>query len=336
VMCRTYTDDELQSMHFSGVATWGGGKSPFMFLTLNRQDGPAETSETFLVVVRDDMIHIVDCSRGGYYVENLANRGASLLSAKLNIVFILFSEPQILDLFKSMPATVMKSASPSGDALRLAADDNLCHLDLTVDASTYMPLRVERTVKNRDGSLVRTVLEISNITISKAKLPDTVFDINGAFGFPVSRFDPTGLVAQKAAPAFEISTLDGGKFTLAEHRGKWVFLCFRASSDRLRGESESCFDRAGDLVRGRGGFFIDVISTDYRNLDQNGVESLSNTCRSDVLARIYSVRRVGFPCIVAISPEGVVNDVFIGYIPTVTERALGEYIERILPAASGK
>jgi len=326
VACRTYIDGEASPVHFTGVATWGGGSRPFAMLTLVRKDNSKDTSGTFLVVIRDDTIRIVDCAHSQYYEEKLAQRGASLLSQKVNIVFVLFAEPHVLDLFRDMPSNLTKTAAPSGDTLNFVGDDSSCHLELAVNSATYMPLKVERTVKNQNGRAFKSVLEITDIAASKSRCPDVVFDINGAFGFPTAFFDPTGLLSLDKAPLFEVVTLDGNKFNLSEHAGKWVFLCFRAQCDRLRGEAEDCLDRDGELVRSHGGYFINVIPSGY-GVGQSSIISLSSICRSDVVARIYAVKNVGLPFVVAISPEGVVKDVFIGYIPSVSERAFAQFVE---------
>jgi hypothetical protein len=319
------------------VTTWSSGQNPFLFMTLRRIDDSPDGGGTSTVVVaaRGDELRMVDCARKTYYNERISRSGANLIATRMDVTFVLLMYPQTMDLFRNQPGIVREEKLNGVKVRRLIVGDESCHLELVVDAATYMPIRFEHAARDRVGVIIRNVIELSDYRIASNPPPSSMFEINDIFAYPQKRFDPVGLYALPQAPTFEADMLDGKHFDMGKNAGKWIFVCFRATSARFCGVACMYLDRAGDIINKRGGVFVNVYPnvSDNASFDRNVVYSLSSSFRSDMVTRVYGISATCMPCLIVIDPSGRVSEMMIGYIPGVSERSLDELIDKNLPIA---
>ena len=338
VSCRSYVGGRLQPAHFSGVVTWSAGKNPFLLMTITREEtapnGKSTISNPILVANRDDALCFVDGVNSAYYEERMGRTGAHLVSSRLDVTFLLLRYPQLLEGLRTMQGVVSNEYFGTTSVRRLVVDDRLCHLEMVVDAATGLPIRVDRTVIGGENENPRTVLELSDVKVSKATPPEVLFDIDGVFSFPRKRYDPSGLFALPSAPRFDARLLDGTTKPAASMDGRWVFLCFHSECDGIRSLGQTNFERAGDLVRSRGGVFLDAYPTSV--LEASGASCVyraDSAVRAADLADIFGITKTGLPAVVVIDPAGKVRAMLVGYIPSVSEREMEAVVNECLPEA---
>ncbi|MFA5256594.1 MAG: redoxin domain-containing protein [Opitutales bacterium] len=334
VACRIYVGTEVLPVRITGLCTWGAGTSPFLYLTAQKQadELSGQTRSTFAVACREDELRLVDGQSGVYYEEKLSHTGTNLLASRLDIAFAILMYPAILDSYRSSPGTVSDVQEDGIAARKLVADDGICRLELVVEASSFLPLRIERTLLNPGGQGIRYVCELSVPKVSAYLPPDEMFQIDRTFGYPRKRYDPVGLFSIPDAPTFSVKMLDGSTFSLADQKGKWVLLSFHSESERIRPAPAIYVERAGDKARAAGAVFIDVYpqQTGEAPVKADAYHP-ANTCVSEVLMRMYGVNSSGLPCIIIISPQGRVTDMLVGYIPGLTERAIEQMLKSLPP-----
>jgi peptide/nickel transport system substrate-binding protein len=137
------------------------------------------------------------------------------------------------------------------------------------------------------------------------------------------------LIHEAAAPAppLELATLDGGRFSLASHRGRVVFLDFWASWCEPCKESLPLVERYARTHPG-----ADVIAV---NVGENAgtarafarLHGLANVVLDpdEIAAHAFGVS--GFPTMVVVDPAGLVRAKWVGFNPAV-ERAMADARER--------
>jgi hypothetical protein len=341
VSCKYYTPSGLVlPKEINGIITFGGFAEPFSIMTLHREEQLVDQTEagTILVSGKSDRIRMADSLRAFYYDENAACMGASLVSARLDDLFLILMYPGLMDNLRTARGSVKEETVGLTRLLRLKIKSS-SHFEFVVDADTRAPVKMERMGVDADGSTVRVVMMFAETHAAERRPPDVLFDVNLIFGFPQRKFDPAGLFALGAVPNFDANMLDGRTYSLASSKGKAVVLCFRGAEDTIGFSRDLYLDKAGDMARKRGGVFIDVypsVSAQFNSVE--GAYSAANTCRNDLLARLFSVNLKKTPTIVLITPEGRVGEVMSGYIPGVTERALDTLLNAWLapvPALDG-
>ena len=334
ISCKTYVDNLKVPVHSSGIVSWNGGSKPFMILTILRKDDTSGPSSGVLyrVTCRGDRIFMTDGMVGLYYDEALASTGTSLMAARLDKSFLVLMFPHFLDDYLDGKGRILRDEVGMTKARSLYVDKEFSHLELVLDAVTNLPLKIDQTVYDADGRAQRTVLELSNIHVSNVDPPEVLFDVNRLFQYPQKRYDPLGLFSIPKAPEFEVDMLDGTPFSLSKQLGKWVFISFHSKTEAVTARSRLYLDRAGDIIRQRGGVFIDVYPS---AADDDGVlksvYSLANSCRSDVIARMYGMKSSKMPCVILVAPDGSVSDMLEGYIPGLSERAIEKLMNECLP-----
>lgn len=339
VSCRTYAGDQLLPTRFTGVVTWSSGRNPFLLMTMVREDaspdGGAIVSRPILVAGRDDYVSVADGVNKVYYEERMGRTGAHLISSRLDVTFLVLRFPHLLDAFRSRPGVVGDEIFNRVKARRMVVDDRSCHLELVVDAATGLPLRIDRTAIDPSGRSPRTVLELSEYRVSSLPPPDALFNVNELFSFPRKRYDPTGLFSAGAAPYFTASMLDGSRMQSPDYAGRWVFICFHSECDSIRALGVTNFERAGDLVRSRGGEFIDAYPSSV--LESSGASCVyrpKSAVNAESLFAKFDIVKVGLPTVVVIGPDGAVREMLIGYIPALSEREIEGLINECLPVKS--
>jgi len=332
VSCHIYVGKEALPVRITGLCTWSGGASPFLYLTAQREEDDLEgqTNSTFAVACRGDELRLVDGASGVYYEEKLSHTGANLLASRLDIAFVILMYPAILDSYANGQCVVSDVVEGGAAARMLVADDGVCHLELVVDAATSLPLRIDRTLLNPGGQGIRYVCELSAPKVSTFLPPEEMFRIDSIFGYARKRYDPVGLFSIPEVPSFSVKMLDGSTFSLADQKGRWVLLSFHSESDRMRPAAAMYVERAGDIARAAGAAFIDVYPS-MSGEDSGKMDAYhpSETCVSEVLMRMYGVNRSGLPCIILITPQGRVTDMLIGYVPGLTERAIEQMLKSL-------
>ena len=137
------------------------------------------------------------------------------------------------------------------------------------------------------------------------------------------------LTHQAAAPAppLSLATLDRGRFSLAEHRGRVVFLDFWASWCEPCKESLPLVER---YARAHGD--ADVIAVDVGETADTArafarAHGLVNVVLDpdEIAAHAYGVS--GFPTMVVVDPAGLVRAKWVGFNPAI-ERAMADARER--------
>lgn len=336
VSCKYYSGNgQVLPKEINGVVTFGGYQNPFSIMTLRREETLVDRSlaETLLLSSRGEQIRMSDGGRCVYYDENVAGMGASMVSSRLDDLFMILMYPEILDRLKMAQGSVTEETYGSVRRIRARIEDVLSSYEMVVDADTYLPFSIERVGSAADGSDIRAVMTFSDIRVTGRLPPDVLFDVNLIFGFKQQRYDPLGMYAK--APDFVTDMMDGSQFSLAANRGKPVILCFRGAGDSIGFSRDMYLDKAGDMARKRGGIFIDVYpSVSARAIAVEGSYSAVNTCRNDVLARLFRVDLNRAPCVILITPDGRVGDVMIGYVPGFSEHALDELLDAWLPPLS--
>ncbi len=320
-----------------GIITWASGANPFMCITSQRDSGEPGASRQLISMsasCRDGILRLVDSEHSAYYEEALAGTGANLISARMDIVLCSLMYPAVFDGFRSGDGTITDEFVDNIPVKRLVVQRGPYRLDLTVDAATMMPLRIERSSpgSGAPGAQLRYICELGRPRVSALRPPEEIFNVNSMFGFERRRHEPTGLLG-RAAPSFSVQMLDGSVLNLQEQRGRWVFLFFHSEEERSQQSGPLYVERAGDRARAAGAVFIDVYSQSGDSIGPAKPYKLQHACKSDVLMRMYGVNRAGLPLLVLIDPEGNVRELMIGFIPGLGERALDRLLEP-LEAAS--
>jgi hypothetical protein len=333
--CRTYAGGVLLPRRLSGIVTFCDESSPFFLATMSVEDAERDgtlSSHSVLVAESGDSIAVADGVSGFFYKERTARTGAHLLSSRLDVVFLLLRYPQLFDSFRGASGTVADEVYGSVPARRLVVDGGMRHLEVVVDAVTGFPLRIDRTRIDPDRPGTRTVLELSEYKVSSSRPPESLFDVNALFGFPERRYDPTGLFTSGDLSGVTLRMLDGSEQELSGLAGKWVFLCFHSEDGLIRGQGETFTEKAGDLVRSRGGVFIDV----YAGGGTTPVKAYKPAfaAKAGNLPSRLGLDRAGLPSILVIGPDGSVREQIVGYIPSVTEKELDGVIASVLPQAN--
>jgi len=335
VSCRTYAGGLLLPRRLSGVVTFCDGASAFLLATIAVEDaGRDGTSVTHSVLVAEsgDSIAVADGVSGCFYTERTARTGAHLLSSRLDVVFLLLRYPQLLDSFRGATGTVADEVYGSVPARRMVVDDGARHLEIVVDAVTGFPLRIDRARMDPNRPGTRTVLELSEYKVSGSRPPEPLFDVNALFGFPARRYDPTGLFSSGDLSELTLRMLNGTETKFSDFAGKWVFLCFHSENGLIRGQGETFTEKAGDLVRSRGGGFIDVYAGDLASTIKAYKPAFA--ARAGNLPSRLGLDKAGLPSILVIGPAGSVREELVGYIPSVTEKELDGVIATVLPPAN--
>ncbi len=330
--CRTYAGGVLLPRRMTGIVTICDGASPFFLATMSVEDAGREGSpvtHSVLVAEMDDAVAVADGATGCFYRERMARTGAHLLSARLDVVFLFLRYPQLFDSFRGASGTVADEVYGSVPARRMVADDGTRHLEVVVDAVTGFPLRIDRTRIDPDRPGTRTVLELSEYRVSSSRPPEPLFDVNALFGYPERRYDPTGLFSSGDLSEVVLRMLDGSETKLSDLAGKWVFLCFHSEDSEIRRQGETFTEKAGDLVRCRGGVFLDVYAG---GTSSAGVYKPAFAARAGDLPARLGLDRTGLPSILVIGPDGSVREELVGYLPSVTEKELDAVIANALPA----
>lgn len=334
VSCRYYTAlGQILPVEISGVVTFGGFREPFSVMTLRREEMKVDrkVSSTIIVSSKEGHIRMVDTSRKVCYEADVAKLGASLVESRLDAVFLLLMYPEIADGLRSAQGVVSEELVGSRRMKRVVVDSPVS-MAMTLDAETLLPVSIERDSEDAHGGDVRLVMTFSGVHLVRRMPPEELFDVNRLFEYPREVYDPKGLFALASAPDFEADMLDGQRFTLSAFRGKPVFVCFRRPGDLIGFSRHLYLDRAGDVVRSRGGVFIDVYpSYSESSAGVGAVYSAADTCRSDVPARLYGVDLKRAPCVVFIRPDGRVGDVLSGYLPGYSEKTLTALVDTWLP-----
>ena len=150
--------------------------------------------------------------------------------------------------------------------------------------------------------------------------------ILGAAGPVDAREDASAPGAESTSPSLEVQTLDGAKWTLAEHRGRWVVVNFWATwcSPCLKEIPDlSAFDAAREDV--------DVIGLAYEEIDVADLQAFLKEHPAGYPIAILDVYAPpadfdtprGLPMTYLIAPDGGVAKKFLG---PVTAKELGQAI----------
>jgi hypothetical protein len=337
VSCRYYTVlGQPLSVEISGVVTFGGYREPYSVMTLRREEMfvDRKVEATMVVASKGALIRMADSGREVFYEEDVAKLGASLIESRLDEVFLLLMYPEIVEELRASKGSVTEDLLGARRVKRVAVDSPVPML-MTLDAETLLPISIERYGDDANGGDLRVVMTFSGAHLVKRRPPEELFEVNRLFDFRREIYDPKGLFALSEAPEFEADMLDGKRFLLSSARGKAVFVCFRKPGELIGFSRNLYLDRMGDVVRARGGVFIDVFpSYSETSAGAGVVYPAAFTCRSDVPARLFGVDLRRTPCIVLVKPDGRVGDVLSGYLPVYSERTLGELVEAWLPQAS--
>lgn len=337
VSCRYYTPLGQQlPVEISGVVTFGGYREPYSVMTLRREETLVDrkVAATIVLASKGGLIRMADSGRELFYEEEVAKLGASLIDSRLDGVFLLLMYPEIVEELRASKGIVTEELVGSRRMKRVVVDSPVC-MAMTLDAETLLPVSIERDGEDANGGDVRVVLTFSGAHLVKRRPPEELFDVNLLFGYRREIYDPKGLFSLAEVPDFEADMLDGTRFILSDARGKPVFVCFRKPGELIGFSRNLYLDRMGDVVRSRGGVFIDVYPSYSETSSGSGVVfPAAYTCRTDVPARLFGVDLRRTPCVVLVTPGGRVGDVLSGYLPGYAERTLGSVVDAYLPQAS--
>lgn len=147
--------------------------------------------------------------------------------------------------------------------------------------------------------------------------------------------DAESRLSQIGTPAFEFDTTDlaGDKHALSDYRGKVVILdfwyrgcgwCVRAMPQmkeiaaHFADRPVVVFGMNTDKKDEDAEFVVEKMQLNYKNL------------KADGLPKKYKVS--GFPTLIIVDPEGIVQDIHVGYSPKLKEQVV-ESVERILKSS---
>jgi thiol-disulfide isomerase/thioredoxin len=129
------------------------------------------------------------------------------------------------------------------------------------------------------------------------------------------------------APPLALASLEGGRFSLAEHRGQVVFLDFWASWCEPCKESLPLVERYARTHPGADVVAVDVGETAGTARTFARAHRLANVILDpdEIAAHAFGVS--GFPTMVVIDPAGMVRAKWIGFNPAI-EQAMADARER--------
>jgi thiol-disulfide isomerase/thioredoxin len=147
------------------------------------------------------------------------------------------------------------------------------------------------------------------------------------------RRSPQGLLG-KPAPYFELTDLKGGKFSLAEGRGKPVFIDFWATWCPPCRISTPAVKQLHDEFESRGVEMIPISVDDRADkvelyTSQNGITYRQFMAGTSGVDQAYGVR--GIPMFVTIDKQGNVSRIWNGFSPDMPGEWRAE-LERLLKA----
>ena len=143
--------------------------------------------------------------------------------------------------------------------------------------------------------------------------------------------DPDAVKEGKAAPNFSLERLDGGELALADLRGKGVVLNFWGTWCKPCKEEMPALQKQYEVFRDKG---LEVIGVNIAEspitiepyIKQFGVEFPILLDRQSQITKLYRIGPI--PTTFFISPEGTVEEIFVGQL---NEAMIASKVEKILP-----
>ena len=143
--------------------------------------------------------------------------------------------------------------------------------------------------------------------------------------------DPDAVKEGKAAPNFSLERLDGGELALADLRGKGVVLNFWGTWCEPCKEEMPALQKQYEVFRDKG---LEVIGVNIAEspitiepyIKQFGVEFPILLDRQSQITKLYRIGPI--PTTFFISPEGTVEEIFVGQL---NEAMIASKVEKILP-----
>lgn len=304
-----------------GLVTFHAGDDPFLRLTANQHilKDDTEATAAVLLAVRGDAVSLVDGGTQTCYRELLTRMGGHLIASRVDGDLLLLMHASLLDNLVDDPQAAVESvARRTQQRRRLSVRGPRGGFTLEVDQRTFLPLLIERYEDSGKG-LYRKTIVLNNAQVSPRKPPDELFDAARNIDFPTVRWDPGNLL-DKPVPGFAVKLDDGTLFDSSVQQGHRTILQFHATWSQACAGLAPLMDQIGREVLAGGDSFV---SLEIWNLSphQPGRGPVP-TASGGHLVPLLNIDKMGVPCVVVIDSEGIVRDIFTGYIPDLTEAAL--------------
>lgn len=330
------TGNQKNAVHMTGIVTWNAnGESPFLLLTMQRvtDSGNNEHSTAIVAAIIGDNLRLVDAESGTYFTEKLSQNGANLFIGRTDILLLSLVYPSVLDSLRQMKGTITDEEDRIGPLKKLTCEGEDTSISISVNEDNFLPVHMERS--SGSGQRRSTIrVDFSALHTSNRYPPSELMNVNESFEFPKAGFSPTGFTNGQAAPGFSTRLFDGNTFTLAEHKGHWVFLSIRGGGGNPDESALPLYlERAADKLRAAGAYFIEVYTLPGSSYAPVKPYAPEYACINDELAGIYGARQSGLPSLIAVDPEGRIAATFVGYIPRLSERAVDDFVTRACESA---
>jgi outer membrane lipoprotein-sorting protein/peroxiredoxin len=267
-----------------------------------------------------------DASKGTHSIA----RETSLLGTGMSMTIIdpsvFLTSPDLMDALLEK-VTSAGSGNADGEVCDIIEAD-YAHGERTrvfwVSRRDHLPRRLEETVRVTRDIVVRE--EWREVSVD-AKIPDDLFRWRPPARwaeYRLPRLEDALLEAGSAAPDFDVSLLDGGRFRLSDHRGSVVWLSFwRISCVPCRSELET-LQKLDERYAARGLIVLPFNSSDdgasirrffaARRISLSSVSDTTAAAR-EVFAKRYQVASAqsAMPLNYIIDREGRVADAWYGY-----------------------